>query len=157
MTDETHTYRLMHPGEERTVCEMVHRVFDLSIAPLYSKKGQQNFKKYVDPEEMSARTHAHHFVLLALADGVMIGMIEMRRHRHVSLFFVESEFQGKGVARELLKKAVKFCRSTDPKLREFTVNSSPNALGAYQRLGFTATGEENTISGVRYIPMKKVL
>ena len=136
---------------------MVHRVFDLSVAPLYSKKGQQNFKKYVDPEEMSARVHAHHFVYLALADGDIIGMIEMRRHRHVSLFFVEQEFQGKGVGRELLSLTVEFCLSNNLPLKEVTVNSSPNAVKAYERMGFQSTGREQNISGVQSVPMVKVL
>ena len=147
----------MRHGEERTVCEMVHRVFDLTVAPLYSKKGQQHFKKYVDPEEMSARVHTHHFVFLALADVDIIGMIEMRRHRHVSLLFVEQEFQGKGLGRELLSLAVEICLSNSSPLREVTVNSSPNAVKAYERMGFQSTGGEQNISGVRSVPMVKVL
>ena len=151
------TFRLMHHGEEHTVCEMVHRVFDDSVAPLYSKRGNRSFKKYCDPEEMSHRVNTDHFVLLSLADGYIAGMIEMRRHRHISLLFVDPEFQGKGIGGELLRKAVELCRLTDPHLRELTVNSSPNALGAYERMGFTSTGGEQVISGVRFIPMKKVL
>ena len=136
---------------------MVHRIFDLSVAPLYSKKGQKNFKKYADPEEMSARVHALHFVLLALADDEIIGMIEMRRHRHVSLLFVEQEFQGKGLGGEILGLAVEICLSNSSPLREVTVNSSPNAVKAYERMGFQITGEEQNINGVRSVPMVKVL
>jgi GNAT superfamily N-acetyltransferase len=151
------TYRLMRDGEEGAVCELVHHVFDISVAPLYRKGGQRNFKKYADPEEMSARVRSDHFVLLALADGDVIGMIEMRHHQHLSLLFVEQQFQGKGVGGELLGIALEFCLRANPQLREVTVNSSPNALGAYERLGFASTGEEQVISGVRFVPMKKVL
>ena len=152
-----HTYRLMHPGEERTVCDFVNRVFDLSVAPIYTKRGLLNFKKYADPEEMSARVHSDHFVLLALADDEIIGMIEMRRHRHVSLFFVEQELQGKGLGGELLGLAVEICLSNSSPLREVTVNSSPNAVKAYERMGFQSTGGEQKICGVRSVPMVKVL
>lgn len=147
----------MLKGEEKAVCGMVHRVFDDSVAALYSKRGDRSFKKYCDPEEMSDRVHTDHFVLLSLADGSIVGMIEMRRHRHISLLFVDPEFQGKGIGGELLRKAVELCRLTDPQLRELTVNSSPNALGAYERMGFVSTGGEQVISGVRFIPMKKIL
>jgi len=157
MIAETLTFRLMRHGEERAVCEMVHRVFDDSVAALYSKRGDRSFKKYCDPEEMSHRVHTDHFVLLSLADGFIVGMIEMRRHRHISLLFVDPEFQGRGVGWELLQKAVELCRLTDPLLRELTVNSSPNALGAYERMGFVSIGGEQVISGVRFVPMKKML
>ena len=151
------TFRLMRDGEERTVCDLVHRVFDHSVAYLYSNRGQRSFKKYCDPEEMSARFIADHFVLLALVDGDIAGMIEMRRNHHVSLLFVEPEFQGKGIGGELLGKAVELCRTADPQLGEITVNSSPNALQAYERMGFASTGGEQVINGVRFVPMKKVL
>ena len=151
------SFRFMREGEEGVVCNLVNHVFDLSVAALYSKKGNRSFKKYTDPEEMSARIHSDHFVLLALADGEIIGMIEMRRHRHISLFFVEQEFQGKGLGGELLGLAVEICLSNSSPLREMTVNSSPNAVKAYERMGFQSTGEEQNISGVRSVPMVKVL
>ncbi len=149
--------RFMREGEKRAVCDMVHKVFDLSVAPLYTEKGRRSFKDYADPEEMSARVNTDHFVLLALAGGDIAGMVEIRRHRHVSLLFVSPGFQGKGVGGLLLEKAVELCRKTDPQLREMTVNSSPNALRAYERMGFAPTGGEQVICGVRFIPMKKVL
>jgi len=151
------TYRLMRDGEERAVCDLIHRVFDISVAPLYTKKGQLNFKEYADHKEMSARINSDHFVLLALTEGSIVGMIEMRRHRHVSLLFIGPEFQGKGIGGELFGKAVDLCRSITPQLKEVTVNSSPNALEAYERMGFAPTGGEQVIYGVRFIPMKKKL
>jgi GNAT superfamily N-acetyltransferase len=149
--------RFMHDGEERAVCDMVHGVFDFSVAPLYTEKGRRSFKDYADPEEMSARVNTDHFVLLAMAGGDIVGMIEIRRRCHVSLFFVAPEFQGKGVGGLLLEKALEICRKTNPQLREMTVNSSPNALRAYERMGFAPTGGEQVICGVRFIPMKKIL
>ena len=147
----------MRDGEEQDVCDLVRRVFDLSVAPLYTEKGQRSFKEYADPEELSHRVHTDHFVLLALADNDTVGMIEVRRYRHVSLLFVQPEFQGKGVGGELLGISAGLCRQADPQLREMTVNSSPNAQRAYERMGFAPTGGEQNIKGVRFIPMKKVL
>jgi GNAT superfamily N-acetyltransferase len=151
------TLRFIRDGEEEDVCAFVHRVFDQAIAPTYTEKGQRNFKEYADPGEMSRRVGADHFVLLADVEGDLVGMIEVRRHRHVSLLFVEPQFQGKGIGKVLLEKAVELCRASDPQLREMTVNSSPNALGAYERMGFAATSGEQVISGVRFVPMKKMI
>ena len=37
-----------------------------------------------------------------------------------------------------------------------TVNSAPNAAGAYERLGFVATaGQQEADDGIRFIPMRR--
>ncbi|MDT8395548.1 MAG: GNAT family N-acetyltransferase [bacterium] len=151
------TFRAMRPGEEMEVCHLVHSSFDHSVAAAFTKRGQGNFKKYAEPEEMARRVREGHFVLLALADGHIAGMIEMRHYRHVSLFFVGPELQGRGIGEELLERAIELSRSVNPHLGSVTVNSSPNARGAYERMGFTATGREQDINGVRSVPMRKVL
>ena len=84
-------------------------------------------------------------------------MIEMRHHRHISLLFVEPGCQGRGLGRGLLERAVEEARKANPGLREMTVNSSPNAIVAYERMGFESTGPQQDINGVRFIPMKKTL
>lgn len=151
------TFRTMSDGEEKDVCHLVHSSFDHSVAAEYKKKGRRNFMKYADPEEMARRVQADHFILLALKDSDIVGMIEMRNHCHVSLLFIDSAFQGMGVGGELLGRALEFCRTADPHLKAVTVNSSPNALPAYERMGFKATGSEQDIGGVRSVPMEKIL
>jgi GNAT superfamily N-acetyltransferase len=150
-------FRTMRDGEEGDVCHLIYRSFDHSVAPSCTKKGQRNFRKYADPEETARRAHSGHFILLALSGDDIVGMIEMRNWRHVSLLFVDPEFQGKGIGGKLLEKAVETCRLTDPALGSVTVNSSPNALRAYERMGFAAIGREQDINGVRSVPMEKML
>lgn len=153
MKEENYTYRLMSTDEAADVCHFVKSVFDLSVAPLHTKRGRRKFREYADPEALSLRISSDHFVLLAVEDDKIAGMIEMRRHNHVSLLFVEPDLQGRGLGRELLRRALEICRSDDPDLCEITVNSSPNAVGAYERMGFETTGSEQTINGIRATPM----
>jgi len=61
-------------------------------------------------------------------------MIEVREERHITMFFVEKEFQGTGVGQELLRRALAICLRRNPKLSKITVNSSPNAVKIYERL-----------------------
>lgn len=37
--------------------------------------------------------------------------------------------------------------------KRLTVNSSPYAVPAYEKLGFQLNGEEETVSGIRFQPM----
>lgn len=149
-----YSYRFMSDEEVTVVCQLVNSVFDRSVAPLYTKKGRRNFREYADQEAMSSRVRSDHFVLLAIGDGRIAGVIEVRDHRHVSLLFIEPDQQGRGLGRELLRRAQEICRSADPGLGEITVNSSPNAVEIYKRMGFESTGNEQDINGVRSTPMR---
>jgi len=59
----------------------------------------------------------------------------------------------KGIARSLLSEALKRCKTVKSDLEKITVNSSPNAVAAYRRMGFIPTSEEQSANGVRFVPM----
>ena len=149
-----YSYRLMSADKTVDISQIVNSVFDRSVAPLYTGRGRRNFREYANPEAMSLRVSSDHFVLLAEENDRVAGMIEMRSHRHVSLFFVDPDWQGRGLGGELLRRALEICRSADPDVREITVNSSPNAIGIYERMGFETMGNEQNINGVRSTPMR---
>jgi GNAT superfamily N-acetyltransferase len=152
--EEGFEYRLMEPGEEQQVRDLVLRVFDEAIAPMFPEQGVREFTTYVQMETLRTRSLADHFVLLATAAGEIVGMIEMRGCRHVSLLFVDERFQRRGLAGELLRQALEICRSGGMESVEITVNSSPNSVQVYERLGFRPTGPEQEVNGIRFTPMR---
>jgi GNAT superfamily N-acetyltransferase len=77
----------------------------------------------------------------------------LRHPGHVSMLFVQSSRQRGGIARGLLATAAALAGDTDC---EFTVSSSPNAVSAYERLGFRITGPEQCVHGIRFVPMQRV-
>ena len=151
--NDTFTYRLMNEGDASLVSDLVTKVFMKSIAPLYSPEGVREFLRYTHPEAMIERTRAGHLTLLAELEGKVIGTIHIRSCSHVSLLFVDEEEQKKGIARELLRRAVRICKDKTPDLSALTVNSSPNSVKIYQRLGFQDTGLEQVKNGIRFTPM----
>jgi len=143
----------MRPGEEDEVCGLVGRVFKAFVAPHFSQEGVDEFLRYVEPTAMTARAGANHFVLVAELTGKIVGAIEVRNWQHISLLFVDGPLQRQGVARELFCRALETCMGHTQGLRQITVNSSPNAVGAYERLGFQSLGPEQTVNGIRFVPM----
>jgi GNAT superfamily N-acetyltransferase len=141
----------MRPGEETAVIALVQRVFDETVAALYSEAGVQEFYTYAAPEPLTARSQRDHFVLVAAQADVLVGMIEMRHAEHVAMMFVEP--RGGGIGRRLLQTALAVSISRNPELERVTVHSSPNAVRAYERLGFRATDQERELNGIRFIPM----
>ena len=143
--------RPMRAGEETAVIDLVKRVFEATVAPHYSEAGVQEFYTYAAPEPLASRQQSDHFVLVAEQDRRLIGMIEMRHTEHVAMLFTEP--QGRGTGRRLLQTALAVSVSQNPGLSRVTVHSSPNAVSAYERLGFRATDQEQELNGIRFVPM----
>jgi len=150
-------YRPMHTGEETVICEFVIRVFDEFIKLDYSQEGINEFYKYIQPSSLLKRFQENHFVLVALFNDIIIGVIEIRNCNHISLLFVDGCFQRKGVSRELLKRSLKLCLRKRSDLTTISVNSSPIAVNIYMKLGFIPQDKELVSGGIRYTPMKKIV
>src|SRR5205823_14401161 len=90
-----------------------------------------------------------HATYIGERGGKLVGMLHLRAPSHVAMLFVHPSFQRTGVARALLASA------GDANCK-FTVNSSPNAVAAYERLGFRVTGSEQCVHGIRFIPMQRL-
>ncbi|KPK36871.1 MAG: hypothetical protein AMJ65_15655 [Phycisphaerae bacterium SG8_4] len=147
----------MKSGEQAAVADFVLRVFAEFVGPLYSQEGIAQFKKFACAGALADRFRAGNLFLLAESGQRIIGVIEVRQHSHVGLLFVEKSFQRKGIARELLGRSVEICRKRNPDIQRITVNSSPNAVAAYQKIGFKAVEEEQLQNGMRFVPMELTL
>ncbi len=149
--------RLYRPGDETGVCRVAAECFEAAIRPYYSDEGRLAFGAYILPESIVERQHSGCQMVVAESDGEIVGVIELREFRHISMLFVAPCFQCCGIARRLLARAATLARRVHPELEVLTVFAAPNALEAYHHLGFCETGEEKCVSGIRFIPMQVVL
>ena len=148
------TYRQIHPSETAAVSSLAREVFDQFVAPHYQTEGVAEFHRYASAGALSQRHKSGHITLVAEHSGELVGMLHLREPRHVSMLFVQSSRQRGGIARGLLAAASALAGDTDC---EFTVSSSPNAVSAYERLGFRITGPEQCVHGIRFVPMQRLL
>jgi GNAT superfamily N-acetyltransferase len=146
-------YRQIHPSEAAIVSSLAREVFDQFVAPGYQTEGIAEFHRYASAEALSQRQKAGHITLVAEHSGDLVGMLHLREPRHVAMLFVQSSRQRGGIARGLLAAVGALAGDTDC---EFTVNSSPNAVSAYERLGFRVTGSEQCFRGIRFVPMRRL-
>lgn len=149
--------RPVEAGEEAEICRLVERVFMEFVAPGYPPEGVAEFMSVVDAEKMRRRASAGNLFFVALAEGRLAGMIEVRGPCHVALLFVDKAFHRRGMARRLLETALSRCLEMRPDVKVVTVNSSPNAVPVYDRLGFQPTGPEEFQSGMFFTPMRLIL
>lgn len=142
----------MERFETAAVSALAREVFDQFVAPHYQADGVLEFHRYASADALSRRHQSGHVTLVAEHSGELVGMLHLRRPCHVAMLFVRSSFQHKGIGRRLLASAGALVGDASC---EFTVNSSPNAVSAYERLGFHAIGAEQCVHGIRFIPMQK--
>jgi GNAT superfamily N-acetyltransferase len=145
-------YRQIEPFETAAVAALAREVFDQFVAPDYQPEGILEFHRSASADALSQRHDFGHVTLVAEHSGELVGMLHLRDLCHVSMLFVRSSFQHKGVGRGLLTAAGALVRDPD---YEFTVNSSPNAVSAYEHLGFHTLGAEQCIRSIRFIPMRR--
>jgi GNAT superfamily N-acetyltransferase len=143
----------MRPEECEAVASLVARTFHHDVAPGYPARGITEFLAYANAQGLHTRMAQAHTAWVAVAGEALVGMVEMREHRHVSLLFVDPAWQRRGVARALLSRVLQEARAARPLLAGVTVNAAPNAVGAYERLGFRPTGPLEERSGVVSRPM----
>jgi len=137
---------------------LVRRVFSEHVAPLFIPEGIGEFHAYTSPEAFKVRLGTRHSGFVAEnRSGEIVGLVEIRDSAHLSLLFVSSLLQGRGIGGALVQEAVDLCRKAAPTCTAITVNASPNSVRAYERFGFLPTGPEQERNGIRFVPMEMAL
>lgn len=145
--------RTLNKNHIKEAIDLVWRVFSEFVAPDYCDEGVAEFKKTIAAENFAVKVKKGEFRLWGAFDnGKIVGAIAIREPIHITLLFVDKQYHRQGIARTLFKTALSAANISN---KEFaTVNSSPYALEAYKRLGFTPTDAEQTANGIRFIPMR---
>jgi GNAT superfamily N-acetyltransferase len=135
--------------------ELVWNVFEECDMPDYEEMGIHSFQHFISRENMEEKFRTGEMVFFGAYEGNrLIGVIAMRYGFHISLLFVDKDYQRQGVAKKLVRRAVLHCMEEDSYLRNITVNSSPNGKPAYLAMGFYPLTPEQKKGGMRYTPMR---
>ena len=141
------TYRTPETGDEYKISACMWASVDPSEITDGTPENIAEWKRICDPEELRGRIFSGEKTLVATQNEVVIGLIAFRKRNHLSLLFVRREFAGKGIGREL------FTRCTNS-FDEITVNSSDLAIGFYQKVGFSQSGDRFFKDGIWATPMR---
>ncbi|MCY7007783.1 GNAT family N-acetyltransferase [Fusobacterium simiae] len=127
----------------------VKRVYIESKDESYTEQGIETFSNFIDNKKITKSFKVYG----AFENNVLQGVIATdRRKRHINLFFVDKNSQGKGIGKKLMKII------TDNNENSYmTVNSSRYGVPIYEKLGFVKTEDEKEQDGLRFTPMKLIL
>ena len=140
--------------EINIVSNMVDNIFDEFVGKDYSVEGNNTFKDYIKPENIIKRVIDKSSIFYtAKIENKIIGMMEIKNKDHISLFFVQKEFHGKGIGKYIFGYYLKKIQEENFGIKTITINSSFYAEKIYSKFGFIKTNEIQEKEGIRYIPI----
>ncbi len=131
---------------------LVRAAFARDVAPGYGADGVQNFLEYVSQNALALRLRKGHQTWVAEQDKAIVGVLQLRLPRHLCMLFVSPDCRYSGIARSLWALAVQSLQARGER-GVVTVNSSPYAVEAYRRFGFTCDGGQTNVGGIVSQPM----
>ena len=136
------------------ISKFIEKIFQESISSMYDEIGNLEFKNYISSYKLKERCNEqelYNFFILKNFSQT-IGFMELRKFFHISLLFIHNNYQRQGYGKRLINRAVEIANENN--LYEITLNSSPNSLNAYKKIGFEQLSNEKMINGIRFYEMK---
>lgn len=137
--------RKLKENEISAALELAWEVFLKYEAPDYTETGAEEFRKSIDDGGFVGALSFYG----AFDGDILAGVAATRGDSHIALLFVDGKFHRQGVGTRLFKAVAE--NTSSPKI---TVNSSPFAVPVYHKWGFKNTSEEQSVNGLRFIPME---
>jgi|WetSurMetagenome_2_1015567.scaffolds.fasta_scaffold142758_2 predicted GNAT family N-acyltransferase len=144
-------------GQEIEIHQLIKKVYDEFVSIDYSDEGNKFFYDWIEPSRIAERQKDQINLLVALLDSKIIGMIEIRDNKYISLLFVDKQYQGLGIAKRLFHESLKTCTQRDSILDKFYVHALPFSIPIYMKLGFIETGCLQEDNGIKYLPMEMMI
>jgi GNAT superfamily N-acetyltransferase len=144
-------------GLEEEISQLIRKVYDEFVAHDYSDEGNQFFYEWIQSLRIAERQQNQINLMVALYHSKVIGMIELRDYKYISLLFVDKKFQGQGIAKTLFQESLKRIVPKELLPDLFYVHASPFSIPIYKKLGFYETDSIKEEHGIKYLPMEMKL
>ena len=133
---------------------LVWRVFLNNNAEECTKYGMERFFAFLNDDILYKMYKMGNYRVFACSiSETLVGIISARNINHISLLFIEDEYQHQHIGTALINYFSEFLKTYESQTF-ITVDASPSAVGFYENLGFEAVGQEETRQGIRYTPMR---
>lgn len=148
--------RWAHENEWYPAMQMIWKTFLKYEGKDYTPEGIKSFFDFItDSELYSAFLKGEYQMMVALADGRVIGAGSIRSRNQLSLLFVDEDYHHMGVGSAILEKLCDYLR-TEAGERFMFLQAAPYAVNFYRKQGFRQLKPEAEYSGIRVTAMEKV-
>ena len=148
--------RWAKPEEWPAIMNMVWNTFIRFDGQDCTKEGRQSFYDFItDPNLFQAFVDGKYQVLVALDEGKIVGVGSLRNINHLSLLFVDEDYQLMGIGRSLMEGLCDYLKNEVGE-RYMSLAAAPYAVDFYKKLGFTQVKPLTNYSGVKVTAMEKI-
>lgn len=120
--------------------DLAWRMFVKYDSPDYGVEHTERMRVAIEDRLKDLSIYIQRLMVVAVADGKVVGVLETYGTNWISLLFVDSEYQRKGIATAMMSKI-----ASELKMQGYdkiVLNSSPYGLAFYKQFGFTIVEEE---------------
>jgi predicted GNAT family N-acyltransferase len=144
-------------GQEEMIYQLIKKVYDEYVSIDYCDEGNKFFYDWIQPSKIAERQINQTNIWVAFKNSTLVGMIEIRDNKFISLLFVDKEYQGQGIAKRLFNESLKDIIQRDSNLDKFYVHASPYSIPIYKKIGFIETDKMHEENGIKYLPMEMTI
>ena len=133
---------------------MTWRVFLRFEADEYTTEGIDKFYRFITDDVLYMMFKQGEYRIFGCFENEkIIGLISVRDKNHISLLFVDENYQHQGIGAALIRYMCDYLLTVGGQTFT-TVDASPYAVGFYHRMGFVDTDRQKCKNGIKYTPMK---
>ena len=145
------TIRRAELRDAANISRFIQQLTEEFIVKDCTKEGTETLLRTMKTEIIKSQILAGDAHYLAEVDDRLVGVIGLKSSKHLVHLYVDKTHQNRGIARSLWEKLVAL---QNHQVCSITVNSSLNAIGFYQKMGFIAESTGQVKNGIPSIPMK---
>ncbi len=157
MVKDTSPYeiRWAYLREWDDVMIFVWNVFMQSHGKGCADEGRDSFYRFIaDPELRNEFLRGEYPVLVARREEVITGVAAIRYRNHLSLLFVDRDYQRQGIGKALVTAVAQYVMESGE--RYMSVRAVSDAVNFYRKMGFHGVGPEEEFAGIRMTDMERV-
>ena len=148
--------RWARDSEWTPAMKMIWRTFLEYDGKDYTEEGVRNFFQFITDDDLYVSfLKGKYQMMVALADGKIIGAGSIRSRNHLSLLFVDGAYHRRGVGSAIMSKLCDYLQREAGE-RYMSLKAAPYAVDFYRKLGFTTVRPEEEYSGILVTSMVKI-
>ena len=120
--------------------DLAWRMFEKYDAPDYGAEHTERMRVAIEDRLKDLSIYDERLMVVAIVDDRVVGMLETYGTNRISLLFVDSEYQRKGIATALMNKIAGELKTRG--YDKIVLNASPYGLAFYRHYGFIVAEEE---------------
>lgn len=148
--------RWARESEWSSAMKMIWKTFLKFEGEDYTQEGIKNFFDFITDDDLYVAFLKGTYRMMVAVDGErVIGAGSIRNRNHLSLLFVDEDYQHMGVGSALLTGLCDYLEREAGE-RCMSLKAAPYAVNFYRKQGFEAVKPEEEYSGIRVTAMEKI-